>query len=168
MELNIRQASKADIFFVYQLWAETNDWITSIGEQMWFTEDINIEAVEGYINRGVLYVAEIQNAICGTLAYEIEDPIFWPEIPAGQSAYVHRLVCSRSFAGKGVSSAMLDWAVNKAKQEDRRDLRLDTDAKRKKLMEVYERYGFKLVAIRRILDFLESALYVYPLTKNTV
>jgi ribosomal protein S18 acetylase RimI-like enzyme len=55
---------------------------------------------------------------------------------------VHRIAVKREFAGKGISSKMLEWAVNHAASLGRSYLRLDCEAERQALRAIYERFGF--------------------------
>jgi len=76
------------------------------------------------------------------MKFQLEDERFWPDVPMNESVFVHRLAVRRRFAGGGISSAMLDWAVERARSLRRGYLRLDCEASRPKLRAVYERFGF--------------------------
>ena len=164
MEINIRLATLSDIDSVHSIWVELDQWLRSIGPPMWFPDEITRETAERYVDRGVLFVAEQSDSICGTFTYEVEDKLFWPEIPYGHSAYVHRLAVPRAYAGTGLSGAMLDWVIAQARLEGRQAIRLDCGAEREKLRKIYETYGFQLVDVRQIGHFY-SALYQLPLTE---
>ena len=56
----------------------------------------------------------------------------------------------RKFAGRGVSAALLEWAVNRAVALGRSFLRLDCEADRKPLRAIYERFGFRLHSYRDV------------------
>jgi GNAT superfamily N-acetyltransferase len=72
----------------------------------------------------------------------LSDPEFWPEEPPEDSTFIHRLAVRRQYAGTGVSSALIDWAVERTRSLGRHYLRLDCDALRPRLREFYERHGF--------------------------
>jgi GNAT superfamily N-acetyltransferase len=55
--------------------------------------------------------------------------------------WTHHAV-KRQFAGKGISTRMLEWAVNRATDLGRSCLRLDCEADRQALRAIYERFGF--------------------------
>ena len=69
----------------------------------------------------------------GTIKFQLEDPRFWPDCPGNHAAYVHRIAVRRRFAGKGVSTGMLSWAVSHAAALGRSYLRLDCEADRREL-----------------------------------
>ncbi len=90
----------------------------------------------------------------GTLKLQFSDPDFWPEIEGTDSAFIHRLAVRRRFAGKGVSTAMLDWVRARAKSMGLRYLRLDCDARRPKLRSFYEAHGYRYHSEIRVRSFL--------------
>jgi ribosomal protein S18 acetylase RimI-like enzyme len=62
-----------------------------------------------------------------------------------------------------VSTALIQWAVSHARSLGRSYLRLDTDASRPKLRELYERFGFQFHSFREVGPYY-VARYLYPLT----
>jgi GNAT superfamily N-acetyltransferase len=82
--------------------------------------------------------------------FQLEDTLFWPDVPRGQSAFVHRLAVRRQFAGGVVSTVLLDWAVGRARTLGKTYLRLDCEASRLRLRAVYERFGFRHHSDRQV------------------
>jgi GNAT superfamily N-acetyltransferase len=76
---------------------------------------------------------------------------------------VHRLVVRRRFKGQGISTALLSWAVEHARACGRGRLRLDCDAQRTKLRELYERFGFRFHSYRQVTSYY-VARYEYDVT----
>ena len=71
------------------------------------------------------------------------------------SGLIYRERCAspavrRQFAGRGVSTKMLDWAVNHAASLGRSYLRLDCEADRQALRAIYERFGFRFHSYRDV------------------
>jgi len=98
------------------------------------------------------------------IRFQMEDLLFWPDIEQGDSAFVHRLVVARAFKGQGVSTALLDWSVEHARAMGKHFLRLDCDAERMKLRELYERFGFRLHSYRQVTSYY-VARYEYLLDR---
>jgi GNAT superfamily N-acetyltransferase len=96
----------------------------------------------------------------GTVKFQLQDDLFWPDLPADEASFVHRLAVRRSHAGGTVSSALLRWAVERARSYHRRFLRLDCDAARPKVRAVYERFGFRYHSDRQVGPYL-VARYQY-------
>lgn len=95
------------------------------------------------MEEGRYVVAFIGGEAAGTARVTPADELFWPEAPAGEAFYVHRLAVRRRHAGGRVSRAILDFAGAEARSAGCRYLRLDTDAYRPRLRGVYEAYGFR-------------------------
>jgi GNAT superfamily N-acetyltransferase len=94
------------------------------------------------VDAGVFYVAEVDGEVQGTFKLLLEDPEFWPDLPAPDSVFLHRLAVRRRVAGTGVSTVMIDWACDRAGELRRDYLRLDCDPRRARLRAFYERQSF--------------------------
>jgi GNAT superfamily N-acetyltransferase len=160
---SIRRACPEDAAAVERLLLEAARWVDALGVVMWEEGELESAAIGAEVAAGQFYVAEIDGDIAGAIRYQEEDPLFWPDLPVGQSAFVHRLVVSRAFRGRGVSESLLAWAIQHARGRGKSALRLDCDAKRQKLRDLYERVGFRLHSYRQVQSYYVSR-YEYPLT----
>jgi GNAT superfamily N-acetyltransferase len=95
-------------------------------------------------------VAEADGAVVGAIRFQLEDTLFWPDVDGADSAFVHRLAVRRSHAGRGISVALLQWAADRGRVLGKQYLRLDCDAHRTRLRELYERFGFRLHSYRQV------------------
>ena len=118
---------------------EAAQWVDALGVVMWEDGELDRRAIDAEVAAGQFVVATTGDEVAGTLRFQLEDPLFWPDLPSGRSAFVHRLVVRRAFKGRGVSQALLAWAVERAREEGREALRLDCDADRDKLRAVDQR-----------------------------
>jgi len=107
-------------------------------------------------------VAEDDGRIVGAIRFQLEDQLFWPDLDGRDSAFVHRLAVRRTHAGRGVSTELLQWAVDRARSLGKRCLRLDCDADRTRLRALYERFGFRLHSYRQVGAYYVSR-YELPL-----
>ena len=73
------------------------------------------------------------------------DPVFWPDDPAGEALYLHKLAVHPGWQGRELSTEMIAAAAEQARTRGRQWLRLDTAAERPKLRALYERVGFVLL-----------------------
>ena len=108
-------------------------------------------------------VAQRGDLLAGVLKFQLEDPLFWPDLPQGEAAFVHRLAIRRQFAGAGVSTALLKWAADRAQSIGRAYLRLDCEASRPRLRAFYERCGFRHHSDRHVGPYFVSR-YELPLS----
>jgi GNAT superfamily N-acetyltransferase len=140
--LVVRQASEKDSALVGDILAEVARWLDERGTPMWKANELSAKQVLADVEEGLFFIGEIQgNSVC-VVKFQLEDALFWPDIPRGKSAFIHRLAIRRKFAGGDVSSALLLWAARRAQSLGRPFLRLDCEASRLKLRAIYERFGF--------------------------
>ena len=132
---------------------------------MWKGDELSLARVAEDVAKGLFYVAECDGEIAGTIKFQLEDKLFWPDVSQEESAFVHRLAVRRRFAGGVVSSALLRWAVERAASLGRRYLRLDCEASRGRLRQVYERFGFRHHSDRYVGPYFVSR-YQYEIRER--
>jgi GNAT superfamily N-acetyltransferase len=145
--MHIEQALPADAETVAAVLNEAAQWLAANGRPLWAAADISLERVSRGIETGLFFIARDDgnaDQAAGVMRLDLEDPYFWPEIEPGSSAFVHKLAVRRRWAGRGVSSALLGFARERARSLGRRQLRLDCVADRAPLRALYERFGFSL------------------------
>lgn len=160
--IRIRQARHTDADAVERLLVEAARWVDALGVVMWEDGELARARLDAEIAEGTFYMAEAGDVPAGVVRFQLEDPLFWPDRPPGEAAFVHRLVVSRAFKGQGVSEALLAWAADRAQRLGLAYLRLDCDASRPKLRALYERFGFRFHSYRQVGPYY-VARYEYPL-----
>ena len=123
---------------------------------MWRKDEVVPERVVEDATAGLFFLAESAGEAVGTLKFQCSDTVFWPDVPQDESAFVHRIAVRRRFSGVGVSSALLEWAAERACTLDRRYLRLDCEASRPRLRAIYERFGFRHHSDRQVGPYYVS------------
>ena len=86
------------------------------------------------------------------------DPLFWPDVRPGESLFVHKLAVVPKAQGQGMAAQMLAFALDRAFEQGKRYVRLDTAAERPKVRAFYEQHGFVHVGERKVEQF-DAALY---------
>ncbi len=167
MHVNIRQAGIHETEVVSRVLTAAAQWLIERGEPMWKADELNAKRIAGDVSDGLFFVAEIDAVIAGTVKFQLEDPLFWPDQASGEAAYVHRLAIQREFAGRQVSSALLQWAAERARELGRRYLRLDCEATRPRLRSFYERFGFRHHSDRQVGPYF-VARYELELTEPAI
>ena len=149
--LVIRQASVGDAKSIAATLIEAARWVEQLdGTIMWVEGELEEPRISAEVAAGMFVVAEIEGQVVGALRFQLEDRLFWPDLEGSDSAFVHRLAVRREFAGRGVSTALLEWAMDRAHALGKRFLRLDCDAERGRLRDFYERFGFRLHSYRQV------------------
>jgi len=153
MTIAIRRAVSADALVVEEMLLEASRWVDALGVTMWSEGELVRSEIERDVNAGMYWIAAVDGRPAGAIRFQLEDRLFWPDHDDDDSAFVHRLVVRRAFKGQGVSTALLEWAVDHARAAGRQWLRLDCDAERTKLRALYERFGFRLHSYRRVTSY---------------
>ena len=163
--ITIRQAQATDAAMVQEMLDEAARWVDAMGVVMWEAGELVPGRVDEEIAAGLFFIADVDNHPAGVLRFQLEDRLFWPDLTQDDSAFIHRLVVRRRYKGLGVSTALMAWAVSRARTMGKSYLRLDTDASRPKLRELYERFGFEFHSFRQVGAYY-VARYQYRLTNQ--
>jgi GNAT superfamily N-acetyltransferase len=161
----IRQAQASDAAIVQDMLEAAAQWVDALGVVMWEEGELTPGRVAAEIAAGLFFVAEVDGDPAGVVRFQLEDRLFWPDLTEDDSAFIHRLVVQRRYKGLGVSTALMEWAVARAGTMGKTYLRLDTDASRPKLRQLYEEFGFEFHSFRQVGAYY-VARYQFPLAKQ--
>ena len=165
VSVTVRQAQASDAGIIQEMLEEAAQWVDALGVVMWDEGELVAGRVEAEISAGLFFVGEVGGEAAGTLRFQIEDRLFWPDLMQDDSAFIHRLVVRRRYKGLGVSTALMEWAASRARAMRKRYLRLDCDASRGKLRRLYEGFGFRFHSFRQVGVYY-VARYEYSLTQD--
>jgi len=143
MPITIQLAAEEDAALVSAVLSEAAMWLQQSGREMWLPHEVAVDRVQPDVSAGHYYFARSGQVVTGVVKFQLLDQVFWPDVPHEDSAFIHRLAVCRAFSGGGVSRALVDFGISKARSLNRRYLRLDCAADRPSLREVYEGFGFK-------------------------
>jgi GNAT superfamily N-acetyltransferase len=164
MQLSIRQATAQDIDAVIEILSEAARWLEERGMPMWRQDELLPSHIVADVDEGQFFLAECDGVPAGTIRFQLEDKLFWPDVPQDDSAFIHRLAVRRRFGGGEVSSALLLWAIAHTHTLGLRYLRLDCEASRTRLRAVYERLGFGFHSNQQVGPYF-VARYEYDVTE---
>jgi GNAT superfamily N-acetyltransferase len=164
MQLSIRQATPQDIDAVAEILKEAAGWLEEQGMPLWRQDELQPNRIVADVDSGQFFLAEYDGVPAGTIRFQLEDRLFWPDVSQDDSAFVHRLAVKRRFAGGEVSSALLLWAIARTHALGRRHLRLDCEVSRTRLRAVYERIGFRFHS-QNVVGPYFVARYEYDVTE---
>ncbi len=160
MRLSIRQATPQDIDAVAEILGEVARWLEEQGMAMWHQDELQPNRIVADVDSAQFFLAECDGVPAATIRFQLEDRLFWPDVPQNDSAFIHRLAVRRRFAGGEVSSALLLWAIARTHALGRRYLRLDCEASRTRLRAIYERLGFRFHSNKQVEPYF-VARYEY-------
>ena len=159
----ISQALPREAESVSSILLEAADWLRERDIPMWRSDELSPERIALDVANGHFFLARAAGEAAGTIKFQLYDTLFWPDIPADEAAFVHRLAVRRAFAGGQLSALLLRWAAARAMSVGLRFLRLDCEASRPRLRAVYERFGFRHHSDRQVGPYFVSR-YELPLT----
>ncbi|GAA6619832.1 GNAT family N-acetyltransferase [Scytonema sp. NUACC26] len=165
MNFVITQAKSEETYLVSELLLEAISWLDTQGMSLWRRDEVMPEKIQPDVDSGMFYLAWDREQAVGTLKYQLEDELFWSDVPKGESAFIHKLAVRRSYSGGIVSYRLLQWAVEKSKSQGLKYLRLDCDASRPKLCTIYEKFGFHKHSTKQVGAFY-VARFEYYLNKK--
>lgn len=150
MPLSIRQATPQDIDVVSDILREAAAWLEQSGMPLWRQDELQPDSIAAEVHSGLFFLGECDGEAAGTVRFQLEDKLFWPDVPQNDSAFIHRLAVRRRFAGGEISSALILWAISRTHALGRRYLRLDCEASRPRLQAIYDRMGFRFHSNRQV------------------
>lgn len=146
---------------------ETMQWLSDIGRPMWPADTFDVAMYECAAYAGELVLGYDQFAPVACMLVHTRDEIYWPNDPAGEALYLHKIAVRRSAAGKGWLRRLVYWAREEAQHAGARFLRIDT-LRRVELLSLYGSLGFQIVdefephSCGEMLVRLELPLFVSP------
>jgi GNAT superfamily N-acetyltransferase len=164
-KITIRQATNRDVETVSAILQEAARWLENAGMPLWRDEELSSAKIAPDVCAGLYHLAEYSEGVGGTVRFQLEDSVVWPEAPEHEAAYIHRLAIRRRYAGTGLSAFILHWAVQRTHILGRRYLRLDCVASRPRLRAIYESFGFQHYDDRQVGPYCVSR-YQYDATKQ--
>ena len=142
MTIDVRQAKPDDLSSVARIIEEAAAWLVEMGSPLWKDDELNKDTIHLDIKAGLFFIGYFDGSAGGTIRYQQEDKLFWPDMISGEAAYVHRIAVLRKYSGGELSRALIDWAAGRARAEGKMYLRLDCESTRLRLRALYERFGF--------------------------
>ncbi len=163
MRLDVRPVTtEEDLERFSRVLLEVAGWLEAKGQPMWAAEELAPGALLERYDPAEMRLGVLSGEPAAAMVVQESDEFFWPNVPEGESLFVHELAAARRLKGRGAAAAMLDWAKARASEQERAYLRLDCAADRSKLCRFYEAYGFRRVG-RGMVGPYDTAFYELPL-----
>ena len=163
MLLEVREvATEEDLEKFSSVLLEVAGWLEAKGEPMWTAAELTPAVLLRDYDLEEMRLGKISGGPAAAMVVQQSDEVFWPDVPEGESLFVHKLATARRLKGRGLAVAMLDWVKARALEQEKRYLRLDCAADRPKLCRFYEDYGFRQAGRRQVGPY-DTAFYELPL-----
>ena len=130
----------------------------------WRSEEDRSNRIRRDLAAGKTWLLRDNGIHVATITSDSEpSPVWTAERQREPAVYVHRLVVSRDHAGRGLGTALLDWAGLTARQDyGAQWIRVDVWSTNKKLHAYYERRGFTCCGMSSDPDYPSGALFQKP------
>lgn len=109
------------------------------------TKPVAVEIAE---NRQFKLVIEDKIACIWAITYS--DPKIWEAADNDASIYVHRIATNPDFRGNNFVKITVDWAIELAKDQNRKFIGMDTCGKNQTLISHYTYCGFQFLGTKRL------------------
>lgn len=143
MSLEIRRATLEEANQASSILIEAANWLAQMGEMRWEPEQFSPDLLSPLVHTGELYLAFQGSQAVGTMYLQLEDRIFWSDVPKAESLFIHKLAVSLDARGTGVSQGLIEFAKLEVRRLERKHLRLDC-RDNPKIRSLYENAGFEL------------------------
>jgi GNAT superfamily N-acetyltransferase len=146
-------AAPADIDAIHALRRSLEDWMAAHGTVQWPQGSLPRERIAAQVGAGEWHVVRDDDlGLAGTIRLLWTDPDFWGD-DATPAVYAHGLMVDRRAAGRGLGTALLDWAAAQGRAAGVEVFRLDCRTTNPVLREYYEAHGFRAVGQVDFADF---------------
>ena len=169
----IIQARENEIPVLEGILTDAVEWLNAMGQPLWSAEQVQWKSLsESYriedfyiIYSNGLPSEDPDGLPSGCMALIDHDPFFWPDVPKGDSLFVHKLAVTKSARKTGAADALIRFFKEQGAARGAKTLRLDVHAYRPRLRAFYERHGFVCVAEKTFNENIRAAFYAYAMPK---
>ena len=141
--MQFRLATSEDTAVVSGVLSAAAAHLRAKGLDLWSPSEVSESVISPHVNDGLYHVGFDGLEAVGVFRLQTRDPTFWPGIPEGTSAYVHKLAVLPAKQGQRFAHMLLSHAVELARERGFSFLRLDCKGGRPRLRNVYESFGFR-------------------------
>lgn len=128
---------------------EAEAWLEAQGIRQWTSDysDYARGVLANAVDSGVAWVVEHKDQVVATASLSpAADMDFWtPEDHPESALYLAKMIVSRSEAGRGLGSSIMNWASLQAQHAGRTWLRIDVRRDNLRLHHYYVEHGFQHV-----------------------
>ena len=160
--ITIRQATAADIPVIESILANTIDWLAAEGlMRVWVKENVTWEALSKDYSVEDFHIAFLYGEPAGCMSLWDIDTFFWPEVPKGETLFLHKLAVVQNARKTGVSTALMDYFKAEGRARGMASVSLETNARNPKQRLFYESHGFVLLKEQALMHQTREVLHAY-------
>jgi ribosomal protein S18 acetylase RimI-like enzyme len=134
-------ATIGDLETILKLYDQAIEFQKTVFDKHWLGFDTDL--VNREIREGRLWKILEDDGIACIFSVAYEDPIIWGADSGKSAMYIHRIVTSPAFRGRGYTLKVTEWAKLHAADNELRFIRMDTWGDNQKLIDYYQECGFE-------------------------
>lgn len=138
-----QNSESSDLTEIIKIYEAAAQYQAAKGYNVWpiVSHDVVLKEIEEQRHIKIIK----NNVIVGIFTMAFSDPIIWGERDNNTSLYLHRIATHPNFKGNNLMSYIVEWSKQKAIENNKPFIRLDTWADNENLINFYLKYGFKIV-----------------------
>lgn len=141
--MHFRVATHKDTSIVAEVLHAAAEYLIERGLDLWSYSEVSESMIAPHVDEGLYHIGFDGPDVVGVFRLQTHDPMFWPEIAEGTSAYLHKLAVPPAKQSQGLAHMLLGHAVDLTRERGLSSLRLDCKGGRPRLRSVYESFGFR-------------------------
>jgi GNAT superfamily N-acetyltransferase len=161
--MEVSFAAADDVAEIVAILTEAAAWMAARHCPAWSASTLTPDFVAPIVVQRGFLAARSGGMIAGVCTLSRTDPIFWPDDPPGEAAYLHKLAVRRAFSGRAVTPALVEACQRVAESWGCNALRLDCHPM---LRGVYEALGFTYVDTRSVVEDGDQPMIVDRLQRT--
>ncbi len=142
-KLKIVNSNLNDIDFTFNLFESAIAYQKKNGYELW--PQFSKQLIETEIAEKRHWKIMAGKTIVCVFSIMYSDPVIWLERNSDPSVYLHRIAINPKFKGKGIMKVIKTWAIEHAKQTQKKYLRMDTWGNNETLRNYYISCGFNYI-----------------------
>lgn len=142
MNIKIEIAKENDIETIQDLIVKRCKWFDENNIKQWdmsYAKRYDKDYFKNQINTNLMYVGKYDETIAGCMLLKNKDEDYWQDDEP--SYYIHHLATDILY--KGIGKSLINFAINKARNDNKKYLRLDCFKSNIKLNNHYKNLGFE-------------------------
>ena len=141
--MQITNSSIEDLKIIFELFDSAIAYQKRKGYELW--PQFSRQLIETEIKEKRHWKIMEGDVIVCIFSVMYNDPIIWGEKDKDPAIYLHRITTNPSFKGKGMMEVIKHWAVEHAKLNNKKYLRMDTWGNNEILRNYYINCGFNYI-----------------------
>ncbi|MBA2611618.1 MAG: GNAT family N-acetyltransferase [Bacteroidetes bacterium] len=142
-KLNITNSELTDLPIIFSFFESAIQYQKKKGYELW--PQFSQELITNEINKKQHLKIVNGNTIVCVFSVMYNDPVIWKEKDIDPSVYLHRIAINPLFKGNYIMKLIKEWALEHAKLENKKFVRMDTWGNNENLRNYYIACGFNYI-----------------------